>query len=200
MNDIWNIWVEKCYPDSPDSSSLISEVTTPWPRRQLLWKSRWRRKCQPNRIPCMASRPKTEGSRTATDVGQNWLKPRPAIGTQKKQTKKSPRCDTSQVSNKAIICMASYWRYRFSLLVLFVSFCFALFCHVLWKVILSAISHWLHLQATAWCRGRDQKWSSPHPEGNILHKPRPVSVNFRRVKSCKSLVVSKSSKWSEVKN
>lgn len=36
----------------------------------------------------MASRPKTEGSRTATDVGQNWLKPRPAIGTQKKQTKR----------------------------------------------------------------------------------------------------------------
>lgn len=107
----------------------------------------------------------------------------------KKTDKKSPRCDTSQVSNKAIICMASYWCYWFSLLVLFVSFCFALFCHVLWKVILSATSHWLHLQATAWCRGRDQKWSSPHPEGNILHKPRPVSGNFRRVKSCKSLVM-----------
>ena len=118
----------------------------------------------------------------------------------KKTDKKSPRCDTSQVSNKAIICMASYGRYWFSLLVLFVSFCFALFCDVLWKVILSASSHWLHLQATAWCRGRDQKWSSPHPEGNILHKPRPVSGNFRRVKSCKSLVVSKPSKWSEVKN
>ena len=199
MNDIWNIWVEKCYPDSPDSSSLISEVTTPWPRRQLLWKSRWRRKCQPNRIPCMASRPKTEGSRT-TDVGQNWLKPRPAIGTQKKQTKRvhdviQAKCPIRQSYAWPVIDAIGF-HFLFCLF-RSVLHCFAMFCgkSSSQPSLIDCIS-----RRRQWCRGRDQKWSSPHPEGNILHKPRPVSGNFRRVKSCKSLVVSKSSKWSEVKN
>ena len=29
-------------------------VSWPWPRHQQLWRSRWRQRCPPNRIPCMA--------------------------------------------------------------------------------------------------------------------------------------------------
>ena len=54
MEPVWfDDFLNLLFPSSLDEI-LGHAKRTPWPRHQLLWRSRWRQKCPPNRIPCMA--------------------------------------------------------------------------------------------------------------------------------------------------